>query len=218
MNTRFTIAAAMAGTLLLARCGPRFTIEPLTGEDPDVVAMLGGASAQDTPEPVRFVERFYRALRSDHTSEVWAMLADDTKVALDSLAATIDQNGRHLLSSRYFPVKGAAAGTTQRVSLTALFLVNRPTSFSLASKDDPGAMEAKVVVANVEGDRRETVLRRERGDWRVLRTDYATLPVEVDVSKGLLPAKPVAPEPKPEPKAEPKTEPEPEKKKDAIEV
>ena len=217
--------------VLAAACGPRFHIEPLVGEDAEIVAMIGASSGAPVhPETVDAVERFYRAVRSEHAAEIWALLTSDTREALDTLGALLETNGKDLLRSRVFPRPGGAKGETVKVSLQALFLVRRPVRFEAKGTPAPADVVAVVALANAEGERREVQLKREGGEWRIdypALKDLPALPAEQDQRPKLIPddptptppanpepqptaePDPVAPEPTPAPAPSPEPDPEP---------
>ena len=181
-------------------------MQPLHGEDDDVLAMMG-ATQKDllVPEPVRAVEEFYRALWNGQAQGVWKRLTTDTRIKLDELATLLDSNGKALLQTREFP-NAADGNKAMRVSLAALFLVRRPTSFRAMTVPKEEETAAFVVVKNRRGAERTVELRRERGGWRIHQTDFSKLPPAQDLKPKLLPSDkpmvPTAPEPTP-PASEP---------------
>jgi len=190
--------------LLLTACGPTFTVEPLAGEDPEILTMIGVSAADlQTPETVAATEEFYSELWSARTQGMWELLSRDTRVALDALAQKLNTNGRAMLQSRLFPKAG---GGSKRVSLSALFMVRRPTSFRAAGKTTPASTDAEVLVSNRKGEQVKVKLHRERGAWKLHKTDFSKLPVAIDLKPKLLPQDQPKPIPAPAPQPEPQDE------------
>jgi hypothetical protein len=175
-------------------CSSSFTIQPLIGDDPEIVTMIGASGgATAPPAQIAVTERFYRALRSGNVTDMWALLSADTRVALNTLARRSDSNGKALLKTRRFP---AANKRVKAVNLSALFLVRRPTAFTAADAPGPADAECTVVVSNSRGNLRKVALRRESGAWRIHHTDFKDLPSAADESPKLLPQD----QPKPAPR------------------
>ena len=184
-------------------CGPSWKHQPLVGEDPEVLRLMGASPSDlEKPETVAAAESFYRALWSKSATGVWALLTEDSKTALNILAGQLDQNGKTLLNTRTFPKAG---GGTVRISLAALFMVRRPTRFEVAKTKGE---DATVTVRNGRGQERLITLKRERGTWKVHHTEFGDLPQAVSLRPVLLPQDMPKPEPTPEPKPEPKPEPD----------
>ncbi len=183
--------------LALAACGPTWTHQPLVGEDEETIRMLGfEAEDLETPETVAVAERFYRELWSSSSSGIWRMLSADSKSSLEKVADKLDSNGRALLKTREFPT---AKGGKVKVSLAALFMVRRPTSFVAEGKPGPSDDSAAVVVRNREGDQRRVELKRERGTWKIHHTAYDDLPPSRSLRPDLLPkVKPKTPPAEPD--------------------
>jgi hypothetical protein len=195
MTTSRLATLALTG-LLLGACGPNFTVEPLIGEDPAILALLEVSDTDlEVPETVASVERFYRALWTNQSSVTWSMLSRDTRGALDTLALTLDTNGRSLLQTRMFPRLNGKG--TLKVSLAALFLVRRPIRFTQEAPPTPSDDAAVVIARNKMGETARVSLRRERGTWMIHHPEFKTLPPTVDLKPRLLPqdrrTKPVVP-------------------------
>jgi len=179
----------LATVLLIAfstGCGPSFTLQPLVGDDPEVLHLLGvSPESMETPATVSVVETFYRDLWSNNPDPIWTALTHDTQVELDRLATQVDTNGKALLQTRQFPrVNGAG---TLRVSLAALFLVRRPTRFEATAPLTASDTTASVRVTNRSNESRTVALRLERGQWKIHQTEYTTLPAARDLRPQLLP-------------------------------
>lgn len=193
--------------LIVGGCGPNFKMEPLTGEDAKILAMMGAKPADlSVPETVVMCERFYRALWSKRASNIWSFLSRDTRASLDKLAGKLDTNGRTLLQSQAFPKPGGDKTQTVKVSLAAMFLVRRPVTFEALSKPVADAKKGEVLVINRLGIRRKVQLRRERGEWRIHHVDFAELPPAIDLRPKLLPQDRTPPTPPPTPKVDPTPE------------
>ncbi len=188
MKQPFYRLTPVVAVLLATACGPNFTIEPLTGEDGAILAMMGSTATDlAVPPTVVTAERFYRSLWSKRASNIWSFLSRDTRAALDKLATRLDTNGRTLLQSQTFPKPGGDKTHTLKVSLSALFLVRRPITFEQVTKPSKSATRAQVLVINRQGIRRKVELRRERGEWRIHHPDFTELPPAVDLQPKLLP-------------------------------
>ena len=182
-------------------CGPTFIHEPLTGEDPAVLAMLGVSAADlKKPETVAAVEKLHRALKTRQTSVIWMLLSKETRDTLDALASKhLQSNGRAMLTDRRFPTSDGA-NNTRLTNLVALYLVPRPIRFRAVTNPSASDTTAVVQVTNRKGQKRQLDLRRERGQWTLHHTDYSHLPVIPDIRPSQLPhergtpkKKPVAP-------------------------
>ena len=208
---------------LLAACGPTFTLEPLLGDPTEVLELIeGSAMPTEPPETVAVVERFHRALvargdgeTSGSRGDLWPLLSEETQVTLDKLAGDVNTNGRSLLDSRRFPRPGAKTEDDRvRISLVPLFLVRRPMRF-VAAPERSTQEQAVVVVTDRGGSKREVMLRRERGEWRIHQTDFsgvmaaATVRIS-ELSKLGVPKGEAVPEPElpPVPDAEPPAQPD----------
>ncbi|HIA01357.1 MAG TPA: hypothetical protein EYN06_00120 [Myxococcales bacterium] len=183
---------------LLTQCGTNFKIQPLVGEDPDIIQMIGVSEGTAASSPtVRAVEQLYRAARSRNTAALWKLLTRDTRVALDALGRKLDSNGKALLKSGRFPVPGTTKTAVRAVDLVALFLLRRPTAFKAVNEPNPAAVRSTVLVSNSQDETRRIVLRREEGVWRIHQPKFTKFP-NASVTKLLL-----LPQDQPKPKALP---------------
>lgn len=181
---------------LLTQCGTNFKIQPLVGEDPDIIQMIGASEGTAASSPtVRAVEQLYRAARSRNAAALWKLLTRDTRVALNALGRKLDSNGKALLKSGRFPVPGPPKTTIRSVDLVALFLLRRPVSFNALNTPDPAADRSAVSVGNSQGETRRIALRREEGVWRIHHPQFTQFP-QAAVTKLLL-----LPQDQPKPKA-----------------
>lgn len=213
---RMMTGSLLGASLVVAACAPALTIEPLSGDPKEVFALLEIPSEPaETAETVVAVERFHRMLELGNAAGAWPMLTTESQAKLDELAVRIGTSGRGMLERGRFPRPNPQASSdgppeTVTVSLTALFLVRRPVTFRAE-----GAIEGDVAQVRVEGrsgEGRTLELRRERGEWRIHRVEFADVASATTIRVGELDADPVVPAPLPEPAPEltPEVLPEPE--------
>jgi hypothetical protein len=174
-NTRVRVLAAAALAALLASCGPTVRIEPLIGEEPELLA----AVATTIPDlrghaPAEAARALHEALVREDMAAAWELLSAETRGALDQGAQVVGAtDGRALFL-------GASQGGIPLLRDGAPPAMARPLAWLLADEVvswrltlDPevqpkkGTDEAVVYLVDDQNRYREVQLRREDGAWRV---------------------------------------------------
>jgi len=169
------LAAGAALLALLAGCGPSVRVEPLIGEEPELLA----AVATTVPDlrshaPTQAARALHEALVREDLAGAWGLLSAETRAALDDAARVVGAaDGQTLFLS-------AAASGIPLLRDGAPPVTARPLQWLLADEiaswrltldpEAPPATKADEAVVYLVDDQnryREVRLRWEDGAWRV---------------------------------------------------
>ena len=165
--------------LMTASCGPRVLIEPLIGDDPEVLSHVV-VSAPDLSEypPAVVARSFYEALRAGDSAGAWALVSSATQEAFHRHAEThaLAADGHALLAASLqtgLPVLGPE-GALIRVSTRGWFVAESLSHFrtSLGPTRSVPRPGERVVLYAIDSDERfrEVVMVLEEGRWRIAKT------------------------------------------------
>jgi len=168
--TRFVVVSLFV--LSISACTSAH-VTPLTGEDPEVVALLGAGPSDDpSVSALAAARRLHQALVQDDTQMVWTLLSANTQKALDERGAAIATNGRELIDRSTLP---GPNGTLRTVRYETIFFVAHLSDLREAAPSPtnaaPGTKHDVLAVAE-DGTTNNISFVREADGWKLDKTGF----------------------------------------------
>lgn len=173
---RAAAATALVGLAVAgAGCGPSVRIEPLIGEEPELLEHVATTVPDLRGNPaVQATRALYDALLREDMAAAWELLSAETHAALDEAARTVGasggrelflsspQDGIPLLREGAPPVKARPLQWLLAEDVASWWLTLDPQAPPSRDRD-----ETTVYLVDTSNRYREVRLRREDGGWRV---------------------------------------------------
>lgn len=167
------VAAAAALVALMIACGPSVRIDPLIGDDPELLQYVE-TTVPDlrTHAPTLAARSLYDALVREDLAAAWELLSSATREALDTASGTPGGGKALFLASGTagVPLVDASGATLRAAPLTWL-LADEIAFFTRTLRDDvapeESETEARIYLVDSTHRYRELHLIREEGQWRV---------------------------------------------------
>lgn len=162
---RILVTLLMCGAL--GACGAT-SITPLVGEDREVLQLLE-ADPPDDPSrsALAAARRLHQALIQSDMELAWALLAQDTREALNDLGKRSGMSGRELLDASSVPAPG---GSIRKANFASLLIGPRAIDLAQESSDGANANEASVTVRCADGAELKRTFRRDDTGWKLSMT------------------------------------------------
>ncbi len=176
MPMRLVLLASMLATTLGLGCGATVRVEPLIGDDEELLGYVASAvPTLDEHAPTLAARALYEALTARDWERAWDLLTPESHAALDALAAHTGAapNGKSILLQGFetgIPLTRADGKELRVEPLRCLLVANLAwfeRSLDPEEKPHETASEAIIYAVDANHDYRQITLRNMDGRWRV---------------------------------------------------